>query len=364
MIQALEKALSGFADEFGALKSQLDTGLASLDHLLGGESYLIVSHWLGDFVKAWTNIESYRLRSANAYALKLHALDAALVGTTLNKFPIDAAVAKTITLPYTFVNNCKAPLLENLAQIGVSEARKYSRGENSLVAVLDTGISQHYEFETYQGGKNFTRDDEGPIDRLGHGTHVAGTICGQRTGVAPGAQFMCAKVLSDNGRGNEVDIIRAIEWAVKKGAHIINMSLGARQASVFERRAVEYAHNKGVAVVAAAGNDGGDYYTYPASYDSAWSVAAVTNQNEHADFSNTNDKLTISAPGVNIASTWLNNRYAYLSGTSMATPHVSGVLALCHSLNIPYTKAETTAQQLGDAFKFGAGLVRADRSVR
>ncbi|MAF34848.1 hypothetical protein CMO91_03300 [Candidatus Woesearchaeota archaeon] len=359
MIDALEKALSGFKDEYHSLLSSFRA--INLDHWQG-QNYVIMDYWLGDIVLGLTNMKAHKLKSSKAYAIKMHALDAKMVSMCLAKFPCSAAMAKTITIPYTFHHKTSQPVLPNLEQIGVPQAHLQTRGEGTLVAILDTGVATHRELATYEGGKSFVGGKQ--EDRIGHGTHVAGTICGQRTGVAPGARFLAGKVLSDEGIGSEVDIIRGIEWAIKKGANIINMSLGSTRDSPFERRAVEYALNKGVQVVAAAGNDGREVYTYPASYEGVWSSAAVDVHNHHASFSNWNDQVLIAAPGVNIVSSYLKNKYAYMSGTSMATPHVAGVLALAHSLGRPYHKVADTAHPLGDTKKFGHGLVQAQEVAR
>ncbi|MDP6293305.1 MAG: S8 family peptidase [Candidatus Woesearchaeota archaeon] len=359
MLEALEKALSGFKDEYEGIVHSLKA--FNLDHWQG-QNYIIMDYWLADIVKGLTPLKGHKLKSSKAYAFKMHALDAKLLSTCLARFPVAAAMAKSIFIPYTFHNKTSEPILPNLKQIGVPQAHQQTRGEGTLVAILDTGITTHRELATYEGGKSFVGGKE--TDRIGHGTHVAGTVCGQRTGVAPGARFIAGKVLNDEGTGSEVDIIRGIEWAVKQGANIISMSLGSTRDSPFERRAIEYAINKGVQVVAAAGNDGKEVYTYPASYEGVWSSAAVDVHNHHASFSNRNDRVQLSAPGVNIVSAYLKNGYAYMSGTSMATPHVAGVLALAHSLQRPYRSIADTALPLGDVKEYGHGLVQAQEVAR
>jgi len=148
------------------------------------------------------------------------------------------------------------------------------------------------------------------------------------------------------------------------------MSLGSAMHSTAELAAINAALNAGIIIAAAAGNDGDSSYNYPASYPGVLSVAAVDYKNEHAYFSNHNDMVFISAPGVDIFSCYKRNSYNELSGTSMATPHVSGTAALVLSLaaNAHLEEIfEATAKKLdrgkNSHLYFGAGLVKADDAV-
>ena len=120
------------------------------------------------------------------------------------------------------------------------------------------------------------------------------------------------------------------------------------------------ASRRGIAVACAAGNDGSDVYSYPASLDGAISVAAIDRMKQHAGFSNRNDRLDLAAPGVAIWSTWPGGGYETLSGTSMATPHVAGACALVHAkqLKDPESILKRHAQKLGEAELYGSGLIR------
>jgi subtilisin family serine protease len=213
------------------------------------------------------------------------------------------------------------------------------------VAVLDTGID--YNNSAFEDrvvlSKAFTGENH-TIDNIGHGTHVAGIIAsnGEYKGVAPNALLLNAKVLSDEGYGSTSTIIEGIKWAVENNADIISLSLGRKSenidAPLFE--VLEYAINKGVVVVVASGNcgscgscNGFNGVTNPGNFEEVITVGAINDYNEIACFSSGSNytnytKPNIVAPGVDIMSTHLNNNFKSLSGTSMATPHVAGVVAL------------------------------------
>lgn len=197
-------------------------------------------------------------------------------------------------------------------------------------------------------GWDFVADDPVADDANGHGTHVAGTIAARGNdatgivGVAPATRIMPLRVLDANGSGTLADILSAYGYAVRNGARIVNLSLGGDSASRGERDAIAAA--PGVLFVAAAGNGGADGLgddddvagEYPCAYDLAnvVCVAAGDRDDRLASFSNYGAaSVDLAAPGVNILSDQPPSsmgapRYAFYSGTSMATPHVSGVAAL------------------------------------
>ncbi|MDJ0509055.1 MAG: S8 family serine peptidase [Crocosphaera sp.] len=249
-------------------------------------------------------------------------------------------------------------------------------GEGVVVAVLDTGVDRNHNdlkdniwkntgeiagngidddengFVDDVYGWNFASDHNDTLDVHSHGTHVAGTIAGIKndfgvTGIAYDAQIMPVKVLGDDGSGSYEGVAQGIRYAADNGADVINMSLGGSYDSDAVRLAVEYAANKGVIVVSAAGNDS-DTTTmghYPAAYATEWGLAvgAVDDNNNMAYFSNHvgETKLSyITAPGVDVLSTTPNNSYDSYSGTSMAAPHVAGVIALMLEANPYLTDAQ------------------------
>ncbi|WP_455920505.1 S8 family peptidase [Priestia megaterium] len=229
--------------------------------------------------------------------------------------------------------------------------KESDQGKGTVVAILDTGISRNHPDLKDQiiGGKNFTSDYKGDKDNFednnGHGSHVAGTIAailnnGGVVGVAPSTKLLILKVLTGEGSGNYDWIIDAIKYAADwKGPNgetvsVMNMSLGGPQDVKELHEAIKYAVNeKNIPIVCAAGNEGDDdlttyEYDYPASYNEVISVGAVDTDYHIAPFTNVNEEVDLVAPGVDIQSTYLGSQYAKLSGTSMASPHVTGALAL------------------------------------
>ncbi len=194
-------------------------------------------------------------------------------------------------------------------------------------------------------GWNFVANDPYPTDDHGHGTHVAGIIGAVRgngvgiSGVCPNVSLMILKYYSPNASGKEnlENTIKSFRYAVQNGAHIINYSGGGAEFSKEEREAILEAKQKGIIVVAAAGNErqnADKHAYYPASYDldNIISVAALTPAKKLVDSSNYGiKKIDIAAPGQNIFSTLPKGQYGYMTGTSQATAFVTGVAALALS---------------------------------
>lgn len=208
------------------------------------------------------------------------------------------------------------------------------------IAILDTGAeSQHTEFKgKLVKGVNFTSDDATQWeDGYGHGTHVAG-IAAAKTNNGIGIAGICwgncmimpVKVLTDDGWGYYSWIANGIVYAAKNSAKVINLSLGSTTDSQTLHEAIQYAYKKGVTIVAATGNSGGAVL-YPAAYPETIAVAA-TNENDGIPWwSNRGSEVDLAAPGVTILSTYLGNSLTWMSGTSMATPHVAGAVAALQS---------------------------------
>lgn len=214
---------------------------------------------------------------------------------------------------------------------------RQSKGEGAKVAVLDTGIATNHPDlkDAIKGAKDFTRSRSGVEDVQGHGTHVAGTIAARENssgviGVAPQAELYIGKVLGDNGSGAAPWIAEGIRWAIKKGVHIISMSLGAPIPQATIEAAIKEALDAGVFVIAAAGNEGPtiDTVGWPARYENVVSVGSIDRQRRVSRFSSRGEQVDIVAPGDQILSCYPPRGLAKLSGTSMATPFVSGVVAL------------------------------------
>ncbi len=256
-------------------------------------------------------------------------------------------------------------------RIGAKKIWGETEGRGVLVAVIDTGVQTDHEdlIGNISEGFDFVNNNEFAYDDNGHGTHVAGIIAAHNNtvgvvGGAYSAQIMPVKVLNAQGYGYLSDVVKGIYYAVDNDARVVNLSLGTSYDSSVLRDAISYAGSNGVLVVAAAGNNSEDTCLYPANYVEAICVVATDQDNKLARFSNRGGEL--SAPGVSNYSTYIGNRYAYLSGTSMATPHVSASAALVFSFCTDCTANETreilreTSVDLGEVGEdsiFGYGLV-------
>lgn len=231
-----------------------------------------------------------------------------------------------------------------------TSAWNISRGLTSiLVAVLDTGIAQNHEDLKGKiiSNRNCT-DSKTSDDLFGHGTHVSGIISANTNnslgvaGAGYGISLINAKGLGDDGSGYYSWLANCMVWAADNGAKVINMSLGGSADSKMLSDAVEYVWNKGVVLVAAAGNSGNNTPSYPAYYNHVLSVAATDQNDAKASFSNYGKWVDVAAPGVGIYSTLPTTSntfkqigYGYGSGTSMATPFVAGLAGLLFSAGSP-----------------------------
>lgn len=218
---------------------------------------------------------------------------------------------------------------------------KANQGEGIVVATIDTGVLYtHPDLKSQViGGKDFTGKGDF-LDGNGHGTHVAGTILanGGIVGMAPKAKLLALKALSDDGSGVMEWTLEALAYAINQKVDVINMSLGGPGSQELHQL-VQQANQAGIIICAASGNEGdGNPNTveisFPGDYHEVIEVGAVDNAGNLARFSNTNPEVDILAPGVHVLSTYLSNAYAYLDGTSMATPHVTGAMALLKAAKI------------------------------
>lgn len=248
--------------------------------------------------------------------------------------------AQLFRLPPYRVESVAVALAETidwgLSNFQIPQQWRDTRGQGIRVAVLDTGIeTRHPDLaEAIDESRDFTGSVVGPADRVGHGTHVAGTIGARRNqigvvGVAPECRLLIGKVLGDDGSGRDDHVAKGIDWACDLGADVLSMSLGSPQPSAAIAAAIARAVAKGKFVICAAGNSGRpDSVDYPAKLPDTVAVGAVDRHGRVAPFSSRGDEVDICAPGEDVLSTYLNSGYAKLSGTSMATPFVSGVVAL------------------------------------
>ena len=269
-------------------------------------------------------------------------------------------------------------------------------GNNTIAAILDTGINYNHvdlaaNIWNNSGEANCTdgidndingyiddclgydfigtdysnrAPDNDPDDPIhGHGTHVSGTVAAVNNtqgvvGVAPNAKLMAVKVLDDVGIGTTVTIVDGITYARINGADVINLSLGGEVDDPLQRAAVDDAFNAGITIVSSTGNGGVDWLRdpevgYPARYANVIGVGAVDINNNYADFSNYGPDLNIMAPGVNITSTVFSD-YQTWQGTSMATPHVVGIVALMKERDSSLSPSQIMTAIYDTAFDLGA----------
>ena len=235
------------------------------------------------------------------------------------------------------------------ADIDAPEAWDITTGSSSvLIAVIDTGVD--YNHPDLRGGRvrtdidrDFANNDEDAMDDHGHGTFVAGIAAASANneqgiaGVCPDCQVLPIKVLTNDGKGSADVVARGIQYAAQAGARIISMSLGAPShcgCSQTIARAINYAFDRGSLLIAASGNDRDKQrISYPASSPRVMSVGASDHNDQEAPFSNRNSYLDIIAPGKDIYSLKSGGGYVTESGTSAATPFVSGAAGLIWSVN-------------------------------
>ena len=217
-----------------------------------------------------------------------------------------------------------------VSSYGIPSLWQKSQGEGVTVAVVDTGVAHHPALdEAVIDRRNFTSDSEAE-DTVGHGTHVAGIIAarnGLAKGIAPAAKILSLKVLGHSGMGSNDWVANAVRYATEAKVQIISMSLGSSRPDDGVHSAIREAYAAGIIVVCAAGNDAGSV-NYPAAYKETVAVGAVDSHGAACEFSCKGKEIAVAAPGQDITSTWLSGGYATVSGTSMAAPFVSGVLAL------------------------------------
>ncbi|MGW3555035.1 S8 family serine peptidase [Streptomyces griseoincarnatus] len=327
-----------------------------------------------------------RLETIDADAVRVPADD---LGTFWKRLaPAADGAARAAAVPRVWLDGrVRAALDRSTAQIGAPEVWKNGhRGEDVKVAVLDTGVDASHpdlagrisEAEDFSGSS-------GTGDAFGHGTHVASIVGGSgaasggaRKGVAPGADLLIGKVLGDDGFGTESQVIDGMEWAVARGADVVNMSLGSDTPSdgtdPMSRALNELSTSSGALFVVAAGNAGPGQGTIgsPAAADAALTVGAVDRGDSLADFSSrgprTGDdavKPDVTAPGVGIvaaraAGTTMGQvvdaSHVAASGTSMAAPHVAGAAAL-----LAQQHPDWTASRLKDALTSTARPIEGQR---
>lgn len=238
-------------------------------------------------------------------------------------------------------------------------------GKDVKIAIIDSGISKHEDLVISGGYSaiNGLETSASYADDQGHGTHVAGIIGAKNNsiglrGVAYEAQLYAVKAFDSNGDAYLSDLIEGVNWAIEKDMDIINLSGGSPEDSAVFKEVFDKAYASGILIVAAAGNVGaytgyGDNVDYPARYPSVIAVGALGRNLLRTSFSSTGSALEVMAPGMDVNSTLPNNRYGYMSGTSMAAPYVAGQLALMKQAYPKLTNKDLRAVMAGEAKDLG-----------
>ncbi len=223
--------------------------------------------------------------------------------------------------------------------VGAPLEWKETMAEGIRVGIIDTGICHtHPDLKgRIRDAACFVPGERGDIaDYVGHGTHVAGIVAAERNGsgvvgVAPMADLYIAKAFDKSGKTSYPSIERSVMWLIDRGVDVINMSFSSAAASPRYRELIRHVKHRGVTMICAAGNEGadsGNTIGYPASFAETIAVSAVDINKNIAEFNSKGSAAEIAAAGINIFSTYLNNGYATLSGTSMATPIITGAVAI------------------------------------
>lgn len=224
---------------------------------------------------------------------------------------------------------------QTFSHIAEYQQKANTLGEGIKVAVLDTGMDlTHPDLApNIKGSVDFVND---PLPPHGHGTHVAGIIGAANNGigikgVAPKCELYSVRVTDANGlTPGDLSIVgKGVEWSIANGMDVINISIGTTgDAHAFCYDKIVEAATKGIIIVASSGNGGSTSVMFPAAYEDVIAVAAIGKDGKLANFSNMGNEVDFVAPGVDVYSTWPGGQYSLESGTSMAAPFISGVIAL------------------------------------
>ncbi|WP_237705315.1 S8 family serine peptidase [Bacillus coahuilensis] len=311
----------------------------------------------------------------NSHVLTVNTEDVDSVIASLKSNSTVELVEEEIILHYTGTVNdshYKDYQRSDFYNMAVDEAwETYAPSYKPTVAVLDSGVlASHEDLKGNLIKVTSTVEGQNGSDKVGHGTHVAGTvgaITNNSKGVASaskGVKLMSVQVGNEYGISS-IDLAEGIYYAVDNGADIINISIGGPSSSYTEK-AVRYAQEKGVLIVSSAGNDNTSYLSYPAAYPEVMSVAALDSYDDTiAPFSNYGSWVDVAAPGVDILSSTNDGSYGYASGTSMASPNVTSVAAMLKASGrylsgnqIRYLLEVTSRQFNGDEY-IGHGAIDA-----
>ncbi|OPH46986.1 hypothetical protein BC351_13250 [Paenibacillus ferrarius] len=331
-----------------------------------------------------SDIDAYSEISVVSANLTPEALKSLTNNTLIETIEIDATISiipfqsiSSNTLLSDAETTAEQMIPWGVADIGADKAHMQGiTGKGVKIGILDSGIDYKHKDLRISGGISFVDGKSDYMDDNGHGTFVTGIIASLNNnygliGVAPDADIYAIKVVNFLGNGSYSSLIKGIEWAVKQDLDVINISLEGTEESKALRKAVDHAIKNGTMVVASSGNSGYNSkgnVAYPAAYEKAFAVGATDQEHQLASFSNVGKQLDIVAPGQDIISIFADD-YVTSGGTSMATAHVTGSIALMRSM-FPEMKdkeiekyVEKSALRLGDTFKYGRGLIQVDKAL-
>lgn len=325
------------SDYLAYLKALADAGLAPMGQI---DELLVVR--IPEAALLLANFGQYGARASYSYRVERPAPPVEIAPETLVGLTAYGASARSIT------------------------GRDFGgSGEGVLVAILDSGIQAHPQFDDVYIVHIDLAGGGVAGSGAAHGTSVASIIAGSE-GIAPEAELFVVRVLDDEGLGNSYHVAEGIVQAVDLGVKVINMSLGVYQDTPLLRQAVAYAEERGVLMVAAAGNDGYDRMPYPAAYPQVLAVTAVDGSGQQARFPNQSKNIDFAAPGVGILTAKEDSGTTLFSGTSAAAPFVTGTLAalLSGSEALPPKEAVALLRRLlneqgapGNDPVYGGGVV-------
>ncbi len=382
------------------------TAVSTLDSEFGTASGSFWGAWMGPPVALAggvpvSTVLTLRSSVAATGVYSITYVDGVYTDTLTWSFPLSSLItmmaqavptgSQVLYLPMVLKEFCpfnyNETILYNLDKINAPDAWGCPLGQNVVVGVVDSGADlDHPDLEAnIVAGTSFV--SASPDDDRGHGSHVSGILAGVANnggiiGVAPEAKIMPVKVLNYQGASSSYIVAQGITWAADNGADIINASLGSKYNSSTVYNAVSYAYNRGILIVAAAGNCGdGNYYlngcdypdqpVYPAALSQVVAVASTNAADAHVSSSNEGSYVELAAPGYNVYSTLIGS-YGYGTGTSMASPHVAGLAALIWSQQPGWSHEQVrahlrnTAVDLGTAGwddQFGYGRINAQAAV-
>lgn len=395
LLSTLSLVGCGMPDATTAIRQTAAPSLSSV-YTVGGQPQLIVKRRYG--IQAVSRVKNVkRVRATQIAGVEVNAVTDGNLQAAIEALRADPTVEYVepnyrMSLPEGADMRSNLPVAEaNVNFPGAYgpkltqglQAHAKTTGQGQVIAIVDTGVDlKHPDLAQRMVAGTNTVDARGTAnDDQGHGTNVAGIAAADNnaqagiTGMAPGAKIMPIKVLGADGSGSDASVAEGIRWAADHGATVINLSLGGPSASQTGADAVKYALSKGVVVVAAMGNNGTGQKSYPAAYPGVLSVGATDINDKVTSFSQYGTWISVTAPGYSILSTYpthrvssnddyeankaayekngmrLTQKYAYVTGTSQATPHVAGLAALVRAANPGLSPAQVKSKIEGAAVK-------------